>query len=62
MIADASGVVALPADEARQATDEAMAREKRVQRTMERLAAGEKLGEITGVVASINSQPDGESK
>ncbi len=62
VIADASGVVALPADEARQATDEAMAREKRVQRTMERLAAGEKLGEITGVVASINSQTDGESK
>ena len=62
VIADASGVVVLPADEAREAADGAIAREERVQHTMQRLAAGEKLGEITGTIASINAQIDGDTK
>ncbi len=68
IVADAMGVVVLPADEAAAEAEAGRARELRVARTMERLSAGEKLGEITGVlddvrrvagsdVAATNSEP-----
>ena len=53
VLADASGVVVLPADEALTEAEAGHAREKRVARTMNRLAEGEKLGDITGVNARI---------
>lgn len=53
VLADASGVVVLPADEALAEAEAGHAREKRVARTMNRLAEGEKLGDITGVNARI---------
>lgn len=55
VVADASGVVVLPADEAEQIAREAAARELRVARTMARLEAGEKLGDITRVVQQIEN-------
>lgn len=53
VVADASGVVVLPADEAAAEAEAGIAREERVARTMERLSSGEKLGDITGVVQQI---------
>ncbi|WP_404406761.1 RraA family protein [Pelagibacterium halotolerans] len=53
VLADASGVVVLPRDEADGIAEIAIAREGRVARTMDRLSAGEKLGEITGAVRRV---------
>lgn len=53
VLGDASGVVVMPADEAAAEAEAGQAREIRVARTMDRLAAGEKLGDITGVNARI---------
>ncbi|WP_295809160.1 RraA family protein [uncultured Nitratireductor sp.] len=53
VVADASGVVVLPADEAAAEAQAGIAREGRVARTMDRLSKGEKLGNITGVVQRI---------
>lgn len=55
VVADASGVVVLPADEAAGEVEAGIAREGRVARTMDRLVAGEKLGDITGVVQHIEA-------
>ncbi|MCX8995892.1 RraA family protein [Rhizobiaceae bacterium BDR2-2] len=55
VLADASGVVAFPADEAWEIATECIAREIRVARTMERLLTGEKLGDITRAVEKVNS-------
>lgn len=55
VVADASGVVVLPADEAAAEAEAGIAREGRVARTMERLSGGEKLGDITGVVQQIEN-------
>ncbi|OKH86767.1 RraA family protein [Thalassospira sp. TSL5-1] len=54
VLADASGVVFLPADEAENEADAGIARQGRVARTMERLQNGERLGDITGVVKQID--------
>lgn len=53
VLADASGVVFLPADEASAEAEAAIARQGRVARTMDRLQTGERLGAITGVVDEI---------
>lgn len=55
VVADASGVVVLPVDEAAAEAEAGIAREGRVARTMERLSGGEKLGDITGVVQQIEN-------
>lgn len=56
VLGDASGVVVLPADEAADIAAICLAREGRVTRTMERLLAGEKLGDITRAVDKINAR------
>ena len=58
VLADASGVVFLPADEAEDEADAGIARQGRVARTMERLQNGERLGDITGVVKQIDDAID----
>lgn len=62
VLGDASGVVVLPADEAFEIAEICVAREGRVARTMERLLAGEKLGDITRAVDKVNARlkPAGE--
>ncbi|MEJ8473767.1 RraA family protein [Roseibium algae] len=55
VVADASGVVVLPADEAADEAAAGFAREGRVARTMDRLTQGEKLGDITGVNARFEA-------
>lgn len=55
VLADASGVVVLPADEAAGIADVCMAREARVARTMERLLEGDKLGDITLATDKVNN-------
>jgi regulator of RNase E activity RraA len=65
ILGDASGVVVLPADEAADIAAICIAREGRVSRTMERLLAGEKLGDITRAVDKINARlnpPENEGK
>ena len=49
---------AMPADEAAAEAEAALAREGRVARTMDRLAAGERLGDITGINARIADLKD----
>lgn len=56
VLGDASGVVVLPADEAAGIASTCIAREARVARTMERLLAGEKLGDITRAVDRITAR------
>jgi len=58
VLADASGVVVMPADEAAAEAEAGLAREGRVARTMDRLAAGERLDDITGVNARISDLTD----
>ena len=58
VLGDASGVVVMPADEAAAEAEAGLAREGRVARTMNRLAAGERLGDITGVNARISDLTD----
>jgi 4-hydroxy-4-methyl-2-oxoglutarate aldolase len=61
VLGDASGVVVVPADEAAAEAEAGQAREGRVARTMDRLAAGERLGDITGVnarIAAMNEPKD----
>lgn len=53
VLADASGVVILPPDEAAATAADAIARQGRGARTMQRLATGEKLGDITGASQAI---------
>ncbi|MGF6177760.1 RraA family protein [Ensifer sp. 4252] len=56
VLADASGVVVLPPDEAAEIAAVCIAREARVARTMERLARGEKLGDITRAVEKVSAR------
>ncbi|EKJ94850.1 dimethylmenaquinone methyltransferase [Bradyrhizobium lupini HPC(L)] len=56
VLADASGVVVLPADEAADIAEICIARETRVARTMQRLLDGEKLGDITRAVDKVNAR------
>lgn len=56
VLADASGVVVLPADEAAEIAAICIAREARVARTMQRLLDGEKLGDITRAVDKVNAR------
>lgn len=58
VLGDASGVVVMPADEAAAEAEAGLAREGRVAGTMDRLAAGERLGDITGVNARIADLTD----
>jgi regulator of RNase E activity RraA len=48
VIADASGVVVIPVDEAEDVVEEAIARQARAGRNKDKIAAGEKLGDLSG--------------
>lgn len=48
ILADESGVLVLPADEAEAIADAALIRQERGERSQERVKAGEKLGDISG--------------
>lgn len=56
VLGDASGVVVLSPDEAEDIARQAIARQERVELTMQRLSDGEKLGDITGANARILGQ------
>jgi regulator of RNase E activity RraA len=48
VVADASGIVVIPVNEAEEVVEEAMARQARAGRNKDKVAAGEKLGDLTG--------------
>ncbi|CDZ72372.1 Dimethylmenaquinone methyltransferase [Neorhizobium galegae bv. orientalis] len=48
VVADASGVVVIPVDEAEDVVEEAIARQARAGRNKDKVAAGEKLGDLSG--------------
>jgi regulator of RNase E activity RraA len=48
VIADASGIVVIPIDEAEEVVEEAIARQARAGRNKDKVAAGEKLGDLSG--------------
>ncbi|CDN51123.1 RraA family protein [Neorhizobium galegae] len=48
VVADASGVVVIPVDEAEEVVEEAIARQARAGRNKDKIAAGEKLGDLSG--------------
>jgi regulator of RNase E activity RraA len=48
VVADASGVVVIPVGEAEETVEEAMARQARAGRNKDKVAAGEKLGDLSG--------------
>jgi regulator of RNase E activity RraA len=48
ILADESGVLVLPADQAEAIADAALVRQERGERSQERVKAGEKLGDISG--------------
>lgn len=48
VIADASGIVVIPVDEAEEVLEEATARQARAGRNKDKIAAGEKLGDLSG--------------
>jgi regulator of RNase E activity RraA len=48
VIADASGILVIPVDEAEEVVQEAMARQARAGRNKDKIAAGEKLGDLSG--------------
>ncbi len=53
VLADGTGVLILPVEEAEEAADEAIAREGRAPGRQARLEAGEKLGEVSGASAMV---------
>jgi regulator of RNase E activity RraA len=53
VLADETGVLVMPVDEAEEAADEALARESRAAGRQARLQAGEKLGEVSGATAVV---------
>lgn len=55
VLADASGVVVLPAEDAADIADICIAREARVAKTMERLLKGDKLGDITLATEKVSN-------
>ncbi|WP_440408220.1 RraA family protein [Neorhizobium petrolearium] len=60
VVADASGIVVISADEAEEVVEEAVARQARAGRNKHRIEAGEKLGDLSGasrmVAAALESQ------
>ena len=60
VVADASGVVVIPVDEAEDVVGEAIARQARAGRNKDKVAAGEKLGDLSGasrlVAAALESK------
>ncbi|UIK08569.1 RraA family protein [Neorhizobium galegae] len=48
VVADASGIVVIPVDEAEEVVEEAIARQARAGRNKDKVAAGEKLGDLSG--------------
>lgn len=48
VVADASGVVVIPVDEAEDVVEEAISRQARAGRNKDKIAAGEKLGDLSG--------------
>jgi len=48
VVADASGIVVIPVDEAEDVVEEAMMRQARAGRNKDKVAAGEKLGDLSG--------------
>lgn len=60
VVADASGVVVIPVDEAEDVVEEAIARQARAGRNKDKIAAGEKLGDLSGasrlVAAALESK------
>lgn len=55
VIADASGIVVIPADEAEDVAEEAMARQARAGRNKGKVAAGEKLGDLSGASRMVTA-------
>ena len=53
VIADDSGVLILPPEEAEQVADDALARQEKGLANQERVAAGEKLGELSGASLKV---------
>ncbi|WP_342364324.1 RraA family protein [Terrarubrum flagellatum] len=53
IIADESGVLVLPPDEAEAIADAAIARQERGEKTQDRVKAGEKLGDISGATKMV---------
>ncbi|EUB96397.1 Dimethylmenaquinone methyltransferase [Rhizobium sp. CF080] len=60
VVADASGIVVIPLDEAEEVVEEAIARQARAGRNKDKVAAGEKLGDLSGasrlVAAALESK------
>ena len=53
ILADESGVLVLPRDEAEAIADAAIARQERGEKTQNRVKAGEKLGDISGATKMV---------
>jgi 4-hydroxy-4-methyl-2-oxoglutarate aldolase len=53
ILADESGVLVLPADQAEAIADAALVRQERGERSQERVKAGEKLGDISGATRMV---------
>lgn len=53
ILADESGVLVLPADQAEAMADDALARQDRGERSQARVKAGEKLGDISGATRMV---------
>ena len=53
ILADESGVLVLPRDEAEAIADAAIARQERGERTQDRVRKGEKLGDISGATKMV---------
>ena len=59
VIADDSGVLILPLEEAEQVADEALARQEKGLANQDRVAAGEKLGELSGASLKVVEATEG---
>lgn len=55
VVADASGIVVIPVDEAEEVVEEAMARQARAGRNKDKIAAGEKLGDLSGASRMVSA-------
>ncbi|MGF9566134.1 RraA family protein [Neorhizobium sp. BT27B] len=55
VIADASGILVIPIDEAAEVLEEATARQARAGRNKGKIAAGEKLGDLSGASRLVNA-------
>ena len=59
VIADDSGVLILPLEEADQVADEAIARQEKGLANQDRVTAGEKLGELSGASLKVVEATEG---